>query len=187
MREGELTREVEDQSTVSYEQEIEELVQEVENQSPVNVWDKKATRKYICWMCGNRPFNARHQFLDHVEGVGGGGKSHCKMRKRWIEAGQPMREVWLEMLEKEKMEAGNVPATDAASSSQKVTSTTPEGNQGRRTTEDETDSAGFAFSHNATWPQWPADCCENAIWSAWDWNIWSAWDWTPTGDAVQYQ
>ena len=105
MREGELVREVEDQSTVNYEREIGELVREVEDQSAI-ICEKDVgppTRRYLCWICGDRPFNARHQFLDHIEGAGGGGKSHMKMRKQWIEANQPLRDDWLEMLEKLEM------------------------------------------------------------------------------------
>ena len=101
MREGELVREVEDQSTVNYEREIGELVREVEDQSAVT-YEKEVgnkARRYLCWICGDRPFNARHQLVDHIEGAGGGGKSHLKMRKRWIENGQPMREDWLATLE----------------------------------------------------------------------------------------
>ena len=76
-------REVEDQSAITGEKDV-----------------GPPRRRYLCWICGDRPFNARHQFLDHIEGAGGGGKSHLKMRKRWIEANQPLREDWLEMLEK---------------------------------------------------------------------------------------
>ena len=106
MREGELVREVEDQSIVNYEREIGELVREVEDQSAMT-YEKEvgqSDRRYKCWICGDRPFNARHQLVDHIEGVGGGGKSHLKMRKRWIEAGQPLREDWLEILENAKTE-----------------------------------------------------------------------------------
>ena len=104
MREGELVREVEDQATENDESEIEGLVHEVEDQlsdtcGPCD--DRPGSKgRWLCWICGNRPFNARHQLVDHIEGAGGGGKSHLKMRKRWIEAGQPMREDWLEILEK---------------------------------------------------------------------------------------
>ena len=42
MREGELVREVEDQSTVNYEREIGELVREVEDQSAIT--DEKKRR-----------------------------------------------------------------------------------------------------------------------------------------------
>ena len=107
MREGELVREVEDQSTVNYEREIGELVREVEDQSAIT-GEKDvgpAPRRRKCWICGDRPFNGRHQLVDHIEGAGGGGKSHLKMRKRWIEANQPLREDWLEMLEKTKMKS----------------------------------------------------------------------------------
>ena len=109
MREAELVREVEDQSTVNYEREIGDLVREVEDQSAVT-YEKEvgqSARRYLCWICGDRPFNGRHQFVEHVEGDGCGGKSHLKMRKRWIEAGQPMREDWLETLEKTKAD-GNI-------------------------------------------------------------------------------
>ena len=116
MREGEVVREVENQSTVSYEGEIANLVREVEDQAAIT-GEKDVvppTRRYLCWICKNRPFNARHQFVDHVEGAGGGGKSHMKMRKRWIEANQPLRDNWLEMLEKSEMTSnGSTSFTDA--------------------------------------------------------------------------
>ena len=107
MREGELVREVENQSIINHESEIANLVREVEDQAAITVEKDvvSPTRRYSCWICKNRPFNARHQFVDHVEGAGGGGKSHLKMRKRWIEANQPLREDWLEMLEKTKMKS----------------------------------------------------------------------------------
>ena len=113
MREGELVREVEDQSPANYEREIGELVREVEDQSAMT-YEKgvgQSNRRYLCWICGDRPFNARHQLVDHIEGAGGGGKAHLKMRKRWIEAGQPMREDWLEILEDAKRE-GNITQAD---------------------------------------------------------------------------
>ena len=114
MREGELVREVEDQSIVNYEREIGELVREVEDQSATTYEREvgQSDRRYLCWICGDRPFNARHQLVDHIEGAGGGGKAHLKMRKRWIEAGQPMREDWLEILEDAKRE-GNINVTNS--------------------------------------------------------------------------
>ena len=63
MREGELVREVEEQSPLNYEREIGELVREVEEQSAmrasteVGKSDTADTRVY-CWICGDRPFNA---------------------------------------------------------------------------------------------------------------------------------
>ena len=104
IREGELVREVDDQSIVNYEEETGELVREVEDQAAVTYVKEKggSARRYLCWICGNRPFNARKQLVDHIEGAGGGGKSHLKIRKRWIEKGQPMREDWLAILEQEK-------------------------------------------------------------------------------------
>ena len=50
------------------------------------------------WMCDNHPCNGIQQLRDHIEGAGEGGKSHMKMRKRWLEANQPLREQWLKML-----------------------------------------------------------------------------------------
>ena len=76
MREGELVLEVEDQSTNNYEREIGALVREVEGQSAMT-YEKEvgqSNRRYLCWICGDRPFNARHQLVDHIEGAGGGGK-----------------------------------------------------------------------------------------------------------------
>ena len=110
MREGELVREVEDQSTNN---ERGALVREVEGQSAMTYEKEvgKSNRRYLCWICGDRPFNARHQLVDHIEGAGGGGKAHLKMRKRWIDAGQPMREDWLEILEDAKRE-GNITQAD---------------------------------------------------------------------------
>ena len=104
MREGELVREVEEQPPVNYEREIGELVREVEEQSAMSASEEvgQSNRRYRCWICNDRPFNSRHQLVDHIEGAGGGGKSHLKMRKRWIEAGQPMREDWLGILEEAK-------------------------------------------------------------------------------------
>ena len=103
MREGELVREVEDQSAV------DELLREVEDQEAEQCEPcepgKQQQRRYLCWICDNRPFNARHQLVDHIEGAGVGGKSHLKMRKRWIDAGQLPRQDWLEFLEQEKMVA----------------------------------------------------------------------------------
>ena len=122
MREGELVREVEDQSIVNYEREIGELVREVEDQSAMT-YEKgvgKSNRRYLCWICGDRPFNARHQLVDHIEGAGGGGKSHLKIRKRWIEAGQPMREDWLQILENAKTE-GSICFSEAPSSTRNDT------------------------------------------------------------------
>ena len=85
MRDGELVREVEDQSAVNAELEDGELVREVEDQSAEHCEPcQPRTGQYKCWMCGDRPFNARHQLVDHIEGAGTGGKSHLKMRKRWI-------------------------------------------------------------------------------------------------------
>ena len=109
MREGELVSEVDDQSIVNYEREARELVREVEDQSAMTYEREvgQSDRRYLCWICGDRPFNARHQLVDHIEGAGGGGKSHLKMRKRWIEAGQPMREDWLQILEN-AMTEGNI-------------------------------------------------------------------------------
>ena len=125
MREGELVLEVEDQSTNNYEREIGALVREVEGQSAMT-YEKgvgKSNRRYLCWICGDRPFNARHQLVDHIEGAGGGGKSHLKMRKRWIEAGQPMREDWLQILENAKTEGnmGNICCSEAPSSTRNDT------------------------------------------------------------------
>ena len=120
MREGELVREVEDQSTNNYEGRA--LVSEVEGQSAMT-YEKEVgqwNRRYLCWICGDRPFNARHQLVDHIEGAGGGGKSHLKMRKRWIEAGQQMREDWLEILENAKTE-GNICCSEASSSTRNDT------------------------------------------------------------------
>ena len=116
-REGELVREVGNQSIVNYEREIGELVREVEDQPTTNQdqEDGQATRRYLCWICGERPFNARNQLVAHIEGDGGGGKSHLKMRKRWIEAGRPEREDWLEMLEQQKADGGAL-FTDATTS-----------------------------------------------------------------------
>ena len=117
MREGELVREVDDQSIVNYEREAGELVREVEDQSAMT-YEKEvgqSNRRYLCWICGDRPFNARHQLVDHIEGAGGGGKSHLKIRKRWIEAGQPMREDWLQILEN-AMTEGNICFSEAPSS-----------------------------------------------------------------------
>ena len=88
------------QSTVNYEREIGELVREVDDQSAIS-GDKDvglASRRYLCWICGDRRFNAWHQLVDHIEGAGGGGKRHLRMRKRWMGANQPLREEWLEML-----------------------------------------------------------------------------------------
>ena len=122
MREGELVREVEDQSTNNYEREIGALVREVEGQSAMT-YEKEvgqSNRRYLCWICGDRPFNARHQLVDHIEGAGGGGKSHLKMRKRWIEAGQPLREDWLEILENAKTE-GDISFSEAPSSTRNDT------------------------------------------------------------------
>ena len=84
MREGELVREVEDQPIVHYEREIGELVREVEDQLCMTCEREvgQSDRRYLCWICGDRPFNARHQLVDHIEGAGGGGKSHLKIRKR---------------------------------------------------------------------------------------------------------
>ena len=123
MREGELVREVEDQSAVNHEREIGELLREVEDQSeelcePCE--PEKGKPQWHCWICGNRPFNARHQLVDHIEGAGVGGKSHLKMRKRWIESGQLMRVAWLAFLEKANT-IGNITSTDAASSNTTVT------------------------------------------------------------------
>ena len=116
MREGELVREVEDQSIVNYEREIRELVREVEDQSAMTYEREsgQSDRRYLCWICGDRPFNARHQLVDHIEGAGGGGKSHLKMRKRWMEAGQPLRDAWLEKLEEDNA-VGNISFTEASS------------------------------------------------------------------------
>ena len=74
MREGELVREVEDQSPANYEREIGELVREVEDQSAMT-YEKgvgESNRRYKCWICKDRPFNARHQLVDHIEGAGRG-------------------------------------------------------------------------------------------------------------------
>ena len=122
MREGELVREVEDQSIVNYEREIGELVREVEDQSCMTCEREvgQSDRRYLCWICGDRPFNARHQLVDHIEGAGRGGKAHLKMRKRWIEAGQPMREDWLEILEEAKA-GGDISFTEAPSSTRNGT------------------------------------------------------------------
>ena len=95
MREGELVREVEDQVDL-----VGDLFQEVADQAAPSF--QKDTGRFLCWMCGDRPFNARHQLVDHIEGAGAGGKSHLIMRKRWIENGQMMREDWLDFLEKTK-------------------------------------------------------------------------------------
>ena len=65
-------------------------------------------------MCGDRPFNAAHQLRAHIDGAGGGGKQHLKYRKLWVEAGQPNREIWLEMLQK-GITDGNMSQTDAGS------------------------------------------------------------------------
>ena len=80
MREGELVLEVEDQSTNNYEGGA--LVSEVEGQSAMTYEKEvgKSNRRYLCWICGDRPFNARHQLVDHIEGAGGGGKAHLKMQ-----------------------------------------------------------------------------------------------------------
>ena len=122
MHDVELVREVEEQSVVNDERETEDLVGEVENQSTANYEEgtSKSTRRYLCWICGNRPFNARHQLVDHIDGAGVGGKSHLKMRKRWIESGQLMRVAWLAFLEKTNT-IGNITSTDAAPSNTTVT------------------------------------------------------------------
>ena len=104
-----LVREVEDQSP---------LVQEVEDQWADEQQTGQSTAR--CWICGDRPFNAHHQLVDHIEGKGDGGKDHLKWRRRWLEEGQPMREDWLEILEKAKTADNNGPVTDAASSTQKI-------------------------------------------------------------------
>ena len=80
MREGELVREVDGQASL-----VGELVHEVENQSASATSEGETVqlpRRYLCWICGDRPFNARKQLVDHIEGAVGGGKSHSKMRKR---------------------------------------------------------------------------------------------------------
>ena len=120
MQEGELVREVEDQSTVIDERGIGELIREVEDQWVMDqdtcvTCDGQAKRLHLCWICGNRPFNARHQLVDHIEGDGRGGKKHMKMRKRWIEAGQPIREEWLDILDKSEL------SMDAMSSAGRAT------------------------------------------------------------------
>ena len=49
---------------------------------------------FWCWIC-DRHVNSYPQLVDHIEGAGGGSKSHTKARKRWAENGKPSCEVWL--------------------------------------------------------------------------------------------
>ena len=112
-----------EQSAMNYERQVAELVREVEDQSAEQCEPcETGTRSYLCWICGDRRFNARQQLVDHIVGSAGkvGGKDHNKIRQQWIEAGQPMRKVWLELLEKTKND-GNTATTDAASSNTNVT------------------------------------------------------------------
>ena len=65
MREGELVREVDGPTS-----HVGELVHEVENQA-VSVTSEsevgRPARRYLCWICGDRPFNARRQLVDHIK------------------------------------------------------------------------------------------------------------------------
>eukprot|EP00928_Gymnodinium_smaydae_P031169 TRINITY_DN22967_c0_g2_i1.p1 TRINITY_DN22967_c0_g2~~TRINITY_DN22967_c0_g2_i1.p1 ORF type:complete len:617 (-),score=133.89 TRINITY_DN22967_c0_g2_i1:274-2124(-) len=108
VREGEI---YEDQAAVDYDAKVSELVREVDEQSIPDVGGSEGQpRQYLCWICGDRAFNARHQLVDHIEGAGGGGKSHLKMRRRWLDAGQPPRDVWMESLGKNVGESADTDA-----------------------------------------------------------------------------
>ena len=94
-RRGELVREIGSQLADNIEDDMNALVREIQDRAANET-------EAVCWMCDNHPFNGIIQLRDHIEGAGQGGKSHMKMRKRWLEANQPMREQWLEMLADEK-------------------------------------------------------------------------------------
>ena len=94
-RRGELVREIDSQIPDNGDNDMNNLVREIQDVATEE--DKPA-----CWICDNHPFNSLIQLRDHIEGSGDGGKSHMKMRKRWLEANQPSREQWLKLLADEK-------------------------------------------------------------------------------------
>eukprot|EP00928_Gymnodinium_smaydae_P028470 TRINITY_DN21701_c0_g3_i1.p1 TRINITY_DN21701_c0_g3~~TRINITY_DN21701_c0_g3_i1.p1 ORF type:complete len:685 (+),score=81.99 TRINITY_DN21701_c0_g3_i1:214-2268(+) len=104
IRETEGAKESDDQATTTCDDaKVPDLVREIDDQSTLDGAgndEGQATSQFSCWICGGRAFNARHQLVDHILGAGGGGKSHLKMRRRWIDSGQPVREDWLEILSK---------------------------------------------------------------------------------------
>ena len=59
-------------------------------------------RRFLCWICGDRPFNARHQLVDHIVGAGEGGKAHMNMRNVWDEADRPNYDDWFQFLKEMK-------------------------------------------------------------------------------------
>ena len=66
-RRGELVREIGSQLADNVDDDMNALVREIQDHAT----NKNET---VCWMCGDKPFNGKHQLRDHIEGAGEGGK-----------------------------------------------------------------------------------------------------------------
>ena len=151
------------------------MSQRVEEQSPeTRTTSEKGGREpkeeHLCWICGNRPFNAYSQFINHIEGdQSNGGKDLMKMRKKWQLADCPPCEEWLEKLQEIKAsQEVSKNNSDVSKNSTQADIQAEQEKDDRVSETVERDDQAFSGAYNSSWPQtWDPQQCWQPLVPPW--------------------